>query len=69
MGYRIRPLTAAMAVAFSSTAIWQTAIAETRRLLGEVGRLDLAKLRPRHFEAYQQLVGDVCHARHGLTLS
>lgn len=47
----------------------QTAIAETRRLLGEVGRLDLAKLRPRHFEAYQQLVGDVCHARHGLTLS
>ena len=29
MGYRIRPLTAAMAVAFSSTAIWQTAIAET----------------------------------------
>lgn len=47
----------------------QTAIAKTRRLLGEVERLDLAQLRPRQFEAYQQIVGDVCHARHGLTLS
>ena len=36
MGYRIRPLTAAMAVAFSSTAIWQTAIAETAPVLTEV---------------------------------
>ncbi len=36
MGYRIRPLTAAMAVAFSSTAIWQTAIAETTPVLTEV---------------------------------
>jgi hypothetical protein len=47
----------------------QTAIAETRRLLGDVERLDLSKLRPRQFEAYQQIVGDVCHARHGLTLT
>jgi hypothetical protein len=47
----------------------RTAIAETRRLLGQVETLDLAKLRPRRFEAYQQVVGDVCHARHGLTLS
>jgi iron complex outermembrane recepter protein len=36
MGYRISPLTAAMAVAFSSTAIWQTAIAETAPVLTEV---------------------------------
>ncbi|HEX5675371.1 MAG TPA: TonB-dependent receptor plug domain-containing protein, partial [Azonexus sp.] len=36
MGYRIRPLTAAMAVAFSSTAIWQTATAETAPILTEV---------------------------------
>ena len=36
MGYRIRPLAAAMAVAFSSTVIWQTAVAETAPLLGDV---------------------------------
>ncbi|MBS1132819.1 MAG: TonB-dependent receptor, partial [Proteobacteria bacterium] len=36
MGYRIHPLAAAMAVAFSSTAIWQTAIAETAPVLNDI---------------------------------
>jgi iron complex outermembrane recepter protein len=35
MGYRIHPLAAAMAVAFSSTAIWQSAAAQTTPVLGE----------------------------------
>lgn len=48
----------------------QTAISELRRLLAEVEtRDDLSKLRVASFEAHQQIVGDVCHARHGLTLS
>ena len=36
MGYRIRPLVAAMAVAFSSTAIWHSAAAQTTPVLGDV---------------------------------
>lgn len=32
MGYRIRPLTAAMAVAFSTTAIWHSATADERQV-------------------------------------
>jgi hypothetical protein len=47
----------------------RTAISVIRRLLADVERLDLAQLRPQQFEAYQQIVGDVCHARHGLTLA
>ena len=35
MGYRIRPLAAAMAVTFSSTAIWHSAAAQTTPVLGE----------------------------------
>lgn len=35
MRYRIRPLVAAMAVAFSSTAVWQTATAQTTPVLSE----------------------------------
>ncbi len=36
MGYRIRPLVAAMAVAFSSTAVGQTATAQTTPVLDDV---------------------------------
>ncbi|MEN9478042.1 MAG: hypothetical protein RLZZ300_2183, partial [Pseudomonadota bacterium] len=36
MGYRIRPLAAAMAVAFSSSAFWQPANAENTQVLNEV---------------------------------
>ncbi len=35
MGYRIRPLVAAMAVAFSSTAVWKTATAQTTPVLND----------------------------------
>ena len=36
MGYRIRPLATAMAVAFSSTAIWQSAAAQTASVLNDI---------------------------------
>ncbi|MFZ1246107.1 MAG: TonB-dependent receptor [Azonexus sp.] len=36
MGYRIRPLAAAMAVAFSSSACWQSAIAQSGQVLDDV---------------------------------
>lgn len=36
MGYRIRPLAAAMAVAFSSSTCWHTANAQTSQVLNEV---------------------------------
>ena len=36
MGYPIRPLAAAMAAALSSTAVWQTAIAQGAPVLGDV---------------------------------
>lgn len=36
MGYRIRPLAAAMAVAFSSSVIWQSASAETPQVMNDV---------------------------------
>ncbi len=36
MGYRIRPLAAAMAVAFSSTMIWQNAGAQTPQVMNDV---------------------------------
>ena len=47
----------------------QIAVAEIRRMIAEVEVLDLGAFRSRNFEAYQQMVGDVCHARHGLTMS
>ena len=49
MGYRIRPLTAAMAVAFSTSAIWQSAAAQERQIttpmLNDVVVSD-SKIRP-----------------------
>ncbi len=36
MGYRVHPLAAAIAVAFSSTAIWQSATAQTTPVLGDM---------------------------------
>jgi iron complex outermembrane receptor protein len=36
MGYRIRPLVAAMAIAFSSSAAWQPANAQTTRVLDDI---------------------------------
>ena len=48
---------------------WQASTATLRRLLGdlETRNLDEAKVLDR--ELYRQLVGDTCHARHGLTLA
>jgi hypothetical protein len=50
-------------------AQWQAATATLRRMLGELEtrNLDEAKLLDR--ELYRQLVGDACHARHGLRLA
>lgn len=47
MGYRTRPLAAAIAVAFSSSALWQTAIAQekTERVLDNV-TVSAGKIRP-----------------------
>jgi hypothetical protein len=39
------------------------------RLLAEVRQRDLGAVRAMSFPTYQQLVGDVCHAQHGLTLT
>lgn len=40
-----------------------------RGLLEELGRHDLGKARALNPELFRQLIGDICHARHGLTLA
>jgi hypothetical protein len=62
-----------VALSAAQQAARQKAVSELRRLLGEVETRDLTPLRQAPIrearDLYQQIVGDVCHARHGLTLS
>jgi hypothetical protein len=39
-----------------------------RRLLADVRALDLHQIRTRDPETYRQLIGDTCHAQHGLAM-
>jgi hypothetical protein len=56
-----------------STAAQQTqrqvAKATLRRLINDLEQRDLAEPRALTGDLYRQLVGDTCHARHGLTLA
>lgn len=45
----------------------RTAVAAVRRLLTELEGRDLEEARALDRELFRQLVGDTCHARHGLT--
>jgi len=47
----------------------QAAVATLRRLLHDLESRDLAQAKALDRELYRQLVGDTCHARHGLTLT
>jgi hypothetical protein len=47
----------------------QEAVATLKRLLRDLGSRDLAHAKALDRELYRQLVGDACHARHGLTLT
>jgi hypothetical protein len=44
----------------------RAAIAALRRMIAELEARDLAEARPINPELFRQLVGDTCHARHGL---
>ena len=46
----------------------RTAVGRLRRLLSDLEHRDLAGARTVDRELFRQLVGDACHARHGLTL-
>jgi hypothetical protein len=47
----------------------QAATATLRRLLVDLDARNLGEVRTADRELYRQLVGDTCHARHGLTLA
>jgi hypothetical protein len=47
----------------------RAARAALRHLIQELEHRDLAGARALNGELYKQLVGDTCHARHGLTLA
>jgi hypothetical protein len=47
---------------------WRAALATLNRLLEDMEGRDLAEARDVDRELFRQLVGDACHARHGLTL-
>ena len=55
------------------TAAQQTqrraAAATLRRMIGDLEHRGLDEVRTLDRELYRQLVGDTCHARHGLHLS
>jgi hypothetical protein len=44
----------------------RAAIAALRRMIAELEARDLGEARPINPELFRQLVGDTCHARHGL---
>jgi hypothetical protein len=48
---------------------WQAATTTLRRLLVDLEARNLGEAKMMDRELYRQLVGDTCHARHGLTLS
>jgi len=47
----------------------QAAVATLRRMLRDLEARDLGEAKALDGEVYRQLVGDACHARHGLTLT
>jgi hypothetical protein len=47
---------------------YEEARAALNRAIGTLAKLDLNAVRAGNVELYQQLVGDVCHAHHGLQL-
>jgi hypothetical protein len=47
----------------------RTAAATLRRALSDAETHDLAEARRLDRDLFRQLVGDACHARHGLTLA
>lgn len=47
----------------------RTAVATLRNMLAELAKRNLDEARMLNLELYKQLVGDTCHARHGLTLA
>lgn len=47
----------------------QTAVATLRRMLRDLESRDLGEARALDRELYRQVIGDTCHARHGLTLA
>lgn len=47
----------------------RAAIAALRRMLAQLEARDLVQARPVNPELFRQLVGDTCHARHGLTFA
>jgi hypothetical protein len=61
--HRVAKLTAAQRTQ------WQAATATLRRLLVDLAARNLDEARVLDRELYRQLVGDTCHARHGLTLA
>ena len=48
---------------------WQAATATLRRMLVDLEARNLGEAKMMDRELYRQLVGDTCHARHGLTLT
>lgn len=47
----------------------RTAVATLRKMLVDIERRNLDEAKVLNLELYKQLVGDSCHARHGLTLA
>ncbi len=47
----------------------RAAEATLRRMIGDLEQRDLSEARALNPELYKQLVGDACHARHGLTFA
>lgn len=50
-------------------AQWQATSVTLRRMLGDLEGRNLEEAKALDRELYRQLVGDACHARHGLTLA
>jgi hypothetical protein len=46
----------------------RAAVSRLRRMLGDLEHRDLDEAKTLNRELFKQLVGDTCHARHGLTL-
>ena len=47
----------------------KAAIGTLRRLLGDMEERNMKEAHAVNPELFRQLVGDACHARHGLTLT
>jgi len=47
----------------------QAAVTKVRRMLRDLEARDLGEIKALDREVYRQVIGDTCHARHGLTLT